>query len=208
MPARTPSFRDCVFINCPFDGEYWPIFEAIVFSVIDSGFVPRSALEEVDSGEVRLHKIFRLIKQSKYTIHDLSRVGLSDDTSLPRFNMPFELGLDLGCREYGQRQLKRKRCLILEAEPHRYKAFLSDIGGQDIRSHKGSPDEAITVVRNWLKTNSGRERVPGPRDIRTRFAGFAAALPRLCDESGLDRHDIQFVEYVTLAEEWIKVAQD
>jgi len=208
VPARGPSFNDCVFLNCPIDSDYWPIFEAIVFSVIDSRFVPRSALEEADSGEVRLHKIFRLIQQCRYAIHDLSRIEFSEDTALPRFNMPFELGLDLGCREYGQRELKRKRCLILEAKPYRYRAFLSDISGQDIRSHNSSPDQAITVVRNWLATTSRRKRVPGPKAIRRRFAGFAAALPTLCEEAQLDRHDVQFVEYVTLAEEWIKTAPE
>ena len=46
-PARTrgPRFADCVFVNCPFDAEYWPIFEAIVFGILDCGFTPRSALE-------------------------------------------------------------------------------------------------------------------------------------------------------------------
>ncbi len=34
-----------VFINCPFDGEYSALFEAIVFATVCCGFVPRSALE-------------------------------------------------------------------------------------------------------------------------------------------------------------------
>jgi hypothetical protein len=34
-----------VFINCPFDDTYKPIFEAIVFVVNDLGFVAGCALE-------------------------------------------------------------------------------------------------------------------------------------------------------------------
>jgi len=68
-----PRFIDSVFINCPFDREYWPIFEGIVFCIIRCGFVPRCALEEADSGQVRLEMIQRIIRNCQYTIHDLSR---------------------------------------------------------------------------------------------------------------------------------------
>ena len=97
MSSSRPRFTDSVFINCPFDVEYAPIFEAIVFCILDCGFIPRCALEEADSGTFRLNKIQKIIRRSEYTIHDLSRVELSTDTRLPRFNMPFELGLDLRC---------------------------------------------------------------------------------------------------------------
>jgi hypothetical protein len=111
---RHPRFSDSVFINCPFDVEYGPIFEAIVFCVLDYGFVPLRALEETDSGTFRLNKIQEITRRSEYTIHDLSRVELNLDTRLPRFNMPFELGLDIGCRMDGSGQARRKKCLILE----------------------------------------------------------------------------------------------
>ena len=32
-----------VFINCPFDEQYKPLFHAAVFAVIDCGFIPRCA---------------------------------------------------------------------------------------------------------------------------------------------------------------------
>jgi hypothetical protein len=35
----TPIRRNHVFINCPFDRTYKPIFDAIVFAVRDLGFV-------------------------------------------------------------------------------------------------------------------------------------------------------------------------
>jgi hypothetical protein len=203
MAASKPKFADSVFINCPFDDDYWPIFEAIVFCVLDAGFTPRCALEEADSGQVRLDKICRIIRSTQYGIHDLSRTEPSPTTALPRFNMPFELGLDLGCRTYGSAPLKRKKLLVLDAEPYRYQAFISDIAGQDIRPHRNSPDEAITVVRHWLRTASGRTTVPGASAIKRRFIAFTSALPDLCERSGVDPDDLQFVEYAKLAELWL-----
>ncbi len=57
------------------------------------------------------------------------------DGDLPRFNMPFELGLDLGCRDFGSLDLATKQCLILEREPYRYQLVLSDIAGNDVQAH-------------------------------------------------------------------------
>ena len=204
MAARAPKFADAVFTNCPFDRDYWPLFEALVFCVVDCGFVPRCALEEPDSGEVRVRRIQSLVSGSLYSIHDISRVQLSP--VYPRFNMPFELGLDLGCRAFGTGRAKRKRCLILDTEPYRYQQFLSDIAGQDIRAHGDSPDALISVVRNWLRGVSRRVSIPGPERIKGRFARFSAILPEYCDRLGLDRADIQFPEYVTIVEEWLRTA--
>lgn len=205
MRRHSPRFSDSVFINCPFDKPYWPLFEAMVFCIIDCGFVPRSALEDADSGTIRLNKILGILRGSQYAIHDLSRVELGSDSFLPRFNMAFELGLDLGCRTFGTRTVKRKRCLILDTEQFRYRAALSDISGQDIRTHHNSPDEALTIVRQWLRTTSRRTTIPGSRLIKSRFTAFNQELPLLCDQLGLDRLDLQFVEYVTLVGEWLRM---
>lgn len=201
---RSPSFADSVFINCPLDDRYWPIFEAIVFCVVDCGFVPRSALEQIDSGDVRVLKIRHLIAGSKYAIHDISRIDVSRSAPLPRFNMPFELGLDLGCRYFGNEPLKSKKCLILEEEQYRYQQVLSDIAGQDIRAHGGSQDRAITVVREWLRNASSRTTLPGPNHIKAHFRNFGHILPEFADRFGLDRDDLQFADYVLLIEEWLK----
>ncbi|HVT02176.1 MAG TPA: hypothetical protein VHL58_02245 [Thermoanaerobaculia bacterium] len=95
MPYRKKSSRlpadyaRNVFINCPFDEEYKPIFEAIIFTVMVCGFRPLSARQRLDSSEIRLHKIIDLIASSRLAIHDLSR---AEPTTLPRFNMPFGAG--------------------------------------------------------------------------------------------------------------------
>ena len=203
MARRAPRFADCVFINCPFDEQYWPLFEAIVFCILDCGFTPRCALEDSDSGELRLAKICALVRGSRYGIHDISRIELSEESELPRFNMPFELGLDLGSKTYGAPKLHRKKLLVLDSKPYRYQASISDIAGHDIRVHANSPDAAIVVVRHWLMTASGRKNIPSASTIKQQFLNFTSALPQLCDKTGVDRDDLQFVEYVVLAEAWL-----
>jgi hypothetical protein len=112
---RHDEYDRNVFINCPFDSEYTPLFEAIVFAVNDAGFRPTCARERLDSSQVRLQKIFELISSSRYSIHDLSRTGLDETSSLPRFNMPLELGIDLGCKAFSG-DCSDKSLLIFDSE--------------------------------------------------------------------------------------------
>jgi hypothetical protein len=201
MARRRDAFADSVFINCPFDDEYWPVFEALVFTVVACGFTPRCALEELDSGTVRLTKIQRIIRARRFGVHDLSRVELGAANSLPRFNMPFELGLDIAAKAFGPGRTRQKQFLILDSIPYRYQQFISDISGRDIRCHDGSPDRAIDVCRNWLRNASGK-RVPGPVAIKRQFAQFVRWLPENCERNGFDREDLLLVEYVEMAQQW------
>lgn len=203
MSRTSPAFSGSVFINCPFDTDYLPIFEAIVFTVVAADFWPRCALETLDSGTVRLSKIQRLIAGCRYGIHDLSRVELGAATQLPRFNMPFELGLDIAASVFGAKALKSKRFLILDAKPYRYQQFISDISGQDIHSHHGVPDTAIEVTRNWLRSTSGRTAMLGPLAIKRQYSQFVQWLPEYCAQAGFDRKNLLFVEYVAMARQWV-----
>ena len=127
---------DDVFINCPFDLEYNPTFRALVFAIYACGFRPRSALELDDGGQTRIEKLFNLIDACRYGIHDLSRTELDAKHGLPRFNMPFELGIFLGAKRFGAGQ-KAKRALILDIDRYRYQKFISDLAGMDIHEHGG-----------------------------------------------------------------------
>jgi hypothetical protein len=198
------SRNDSVFINCPFDATYQPLFEVIVFTVIACGFVPRCALEEADGGDVRIEKLVRLIRGCRFAIHDLSAVELSTN-QLPRFNMPFELGLDFGCKRFGGGKVDgRKQLLIMDREQYRYQQFLSDIAGQDIRAHQHDINAAAGVVRHWLRTASKRTNIPGDAFIRDQFAAFSSALPDLCQKGGLDRNALQYVDYADLVASWLR----
>ena len=201
MPAHA---NRNVFINCPFDTSYQTLLYAVVFAVHDCGFVARSALEVVDTGEVRIQKIQRLIRDSRYGIHDISRTELDSDTNLPRFNMPLELGLFMGARVFGGAEQQRKIVLVLEhTKYHVYRNDCSDIAGQDVQAHGGDPKRAVTIVRNWLSTHA-KTPMPSGKIMGSRFDSFNAALPTMCNEADLDIDDLTFTDYTSLVVKWLK----
>jgi len=189
MPAA-PSAS--VFINCPFDKQYQPIFDAIVFCVVACGFEPRCTLELTDAGEVRIENIYRLIAQCNHSIHDISRTEVEDQPyRLPRFNMPLELGIFLGAKRFGGRS-SRKRCLIMDRAPYRYKRFISDIGGQDIKAHYTRPVNAIRHVRDWLQSAPGKAAIPGGTKIWHDYQRFRRELPIIAEEAQLESGTVYF----------------
>ncbi len=197
------SYASNVFLNFPFDPGYEPMRNAILFVVHDCGFVPRCALEMDDSGDVRFEKILRLIDQSKYGIHDICRTELDPVNHLPRFNMPLELGVFLGARRFGTQRQKGKTCLIVDSEPYRYQKFISDISGNDIQTHNGSPETAIQVVRNWLASRSGRQRIPGGSTIQRRYEKFIDDLPEMCADAQIDLEELTYYDYATFIPAWL-----
>ena len=168
-----------VFVNCPFDFRYQKLFRAVIFTVIDCGFSPRCALELNDSSVERLDKIFNMIADCRLSIHDISRTQLDSKNRLPRFNMPFELGMFLGAKRFGNRKQKSKNCLILDTEKYRYQKFISDIGGKDIDAHGNDILKAIRVVRNWLAAYS-KVIIPGASSIHKKYMDFLSQLPQQC----------------------------
>ncbi len=202
MPVDT--YSRSVFLNFPFDPVYDKIFEAITFAVSDCGFSPCCAKEHEDGGQPRIQKIQRLIGQCRFGIHDISRTELDTVNNLPRFNMPFELGLFLGARRWGPRQQRRKIALILDREPNRYQKFLSDIAGQDIRAHENKPDEVIRAVRNWLSNNSRHMAMPSGSIVYRRYLAFTQDLPALCTAQKLVVADLTFNDLCRSIAAWIK----
>ena len=124
---------------------------------------PRIAKERSDAGEPRVEKILELVASSKYSIHDLSRCQAREGGEYYRLNMPFELGLDFGCRRFGAGRLARKVILVLEQERFRYQAAISDLAGSDVEAHHGDHAVAVRKVRNWLAGIGGFERIGGAR---------------------------------------------
>ena len=165
------SYDSNVFVNCPFDERFLPLLRPLLFTIIYLDLNPRIALERTDSGESRLEKIVQLIRESKYSIHDLSRSEANAAGELYRLNMPFELGLDHGCRLFGSAKFRQKMSLVLESKPHRYKAAISDLSGADIECHHDEPYKMIGVVRNWLKSVCLPTAV-GPARIEAAFTQF------------------------------------
>ncbi len=204
--AKVPKdFEKNVFINCPFDAAFNPLFEAIVFAVHDIGFRPRCAREASNAGQFRLSKIMDIISDCKYSIHDLSRTEVDITSGLPRFNMPLELGLDLGCKRFGRPFQKEKVCLVLDVEHYRYQQFISDISGQDIKAHEGDEAKVIKIVRDWLRLEIDPSIfiVPGGAKIFQRYRKFQKALPSLCRTFGYDPKSLEFVDFSFAVAEWI-----
>lgn len=203
MPAQAP-FAKNVFINCPFDQGFYTLLRPLLFTVIYAGFNPRLALEHMDSGQPRIKKIVELVRESKYAIHDLSRIQAKKAGEYFRLNMPFELGLDIGCREFGKGKCSGKRCLILEKEPYRYQAAISDLSSSDIRAHGDVPEELVAAVRDWLNCEAGA-RLPGPSRVWDTFNEFMADNYDILTEKGFTDQDIQRLpipELVTYMKEW------
>lgn len=201
--TEAPLYDLSVFINCPFDPPYWPLFEAIVFSVFECGFFPRCSLETDDGSQVRIQKINGLIGNCRLAIHDISRTESDGNPPLPRFNMPLELGIFMGAKEFGNREQKRKAAVIMDAEPYRYQRFVPDIAGQDIRAHAGEVLGAITHVRNFLLSYSPSfQALPGPERVAERYADFQEELPDLCAVLHVNPAKLTFLDLTRLIHAW------
>lgn len=183
------------------------MFEALVFAVHDCGFVARCALEVDDGSQVRIDKIQQIIAACRLGIHDISRTELDPTWGLLRFNMPLELGLFLGAKRYGTGDQRRKLGLILDREPFRYQKFCSDIAGQDPRSHSGEPHEAVKTVRDWLRnvTSTSDVVIPSGSLMVERYEAFQRAVPLTCEKLKLDRDELLFNDFTTVATEWLKL---
>jgi hypothetical protein len=206
--AKQPASK-AVFINCPFDDGFKPIFRAIVFTIISSGYFPRCALDATDGAEIRVSKIAKMIGECDWGVHDLSRVEV-DPGGVPRFNMPMELGIHLGARLFGTGRHRRKRALILEAESHRYDAALSDISGQDIAVHANDPAEAIRRVRNWLSEHRmpPEPPLPGAAAMQGDYQSFQTEVDTLLAARRLDPLDeLPHSDFLFAVRDWIATRQ-
>src|SRR6185295_6928929 len=133
-----------VFLNVPFDEEYSPLFLALIAGLAALGRTPRCVLEVPSGGRNRLERIFGLIASCGASIHDLSRVTLSDHLNVPRFNMPFELGI-----AYSLSQLKPHSFFVFEEKAFRLQASLSDLSGHEGAEHEG-PLPCIPLQTNRM----------------------------------------------------------
>lgn len=207
MPGA--EFERSVFINCPFDKDYAPILQAILFCIVDLEFIPRLATERMDSAENRLSKIREMIESSKYSIHDLSRCQATRSGEHFRLNMPFELGVDYGCRTYFGDGRDQKKILIMEEKQYRYQAALSDLSGCDIQAHAADFGKAQRKVRNWLVTEAGARR-DAPAVILARYVKFQEWHYEKQLAAGFSEADIQDYptnELLDAMSEWVSIGR-
>jgi hypothetical protein len=198
-PATSP---EDVFVNCPFDVDYRDMFRALIFAVFACGFRPRSARELDDSGQMRMDKLYTLIGECRYGIHDISRTELDPIHKLPRFNMPLELGIFMGAKYYGKPPQREKRLLILDTEQYRYQRYISDLAGMDIHAHDAAPEQAITQIRDWLG-NVSRRPLPGGQKVVELYRKFLLALPTLAAGLELDAATATYVDFERMLGSWL-----
>jgi hypothetical protein len=130
---------------------------------------------------------------------------LDPDTKLPRFNMPFELGLFLAAKAFGSNQQKNKVALIFDSEGYRYRKSLSDISGQDIAIHDGKPEKAIHEVRNWLDNcQRGDASLPGGSHIVDMHRSFMEQLPAASEKIKLKADELTYADVCRSMERWFK----
>ena len=128
------------------------------------------------------------------------------DEDLPRFNMPFELGMFLGAHRFGDRWVAKKAFTIFDREAFRYQRALSDIAGQDIRVHGCDAQRASEGTRDWLSHQTVRNiRIPGAAAIWALYQDFIAELPALAAAALQDDAELTFNERRYFASEWLGI---
>jgi len=118
--------------------------------------------------------------------------------------MPFELGIDYGCRQY-LRGKKEKKILILEEQKYRYQQAISDLAGCDIEAHEGDFQKAVPKVRNWLVSEAGIVAA-GSKRILGAYADFQEWYYKKQLSAGFSDEDIQdypTAELVAAIQDWI-----
>jgi hypothetical protein len=203
---KHPDYDVNVFINCPFDDAYEPLFRAMVFTIFSCGFIPQCAKGESNQN-LRFQRIIELVGECRYGLHDLSRIDVG---VMPRNNMPLELGVFIGCQRFGSKFDYEKEYLILDSDAHRYNQHTSDIKADDAEYHENDPDKIIERVRDWLATRPFRNRthhIPGADWLVERYVRFNAEAPALCAELSLTFSRLKFNEFCIITTEWLNVQQ-
>ncbi len=118
---------------------------------------------EIPGSARRLDRILNLIRTCRYSFHDLSRVEISaTPPAMPRFNMPFELGLAVAIAKLRPR---KHEWFVFEAVKHRIDKSLSDLGGTDPYIHRGTPHGLLSALTSALSRSRHRPTVIQPANV-------------------------------------------
>ena len=161
-----------VFINCPYDAQYEPLFDAIVFAVVCCGFHPRSAKESHSVATARMERVFDAIFGSSYSIHDLSRCQGEGEELLARFNMPLELGIAMATRRAAGEGARQHEWMVLVPENAPYARFVSDLAGFDPFRYDGQVESLVKRVIGWLVTRPGALEGVRPSPVIAKLEEF------------------------------------
>lgn len=174
------SSNRCVFINCPFDDEYLEMFHAIFFVVKCFGFEPECAKDySANQQKKRMDNICELVLKCKYAIHDISRTesNIVRGREMPRFNMPFELGLSMGANLRLPKK-KRTKILIFDKEAYDYDVYFSDLKAYDISCHNNNVDTFVSILAQnmdiWV--DSTLAEYVSAKTVKKKYQAYKAFL--------------------------------
>lgn len=198
-----PFDTNC-FINCPFDKSYTKrLLKPIAFTVLSMGFNPQVSENTNSGGKSRIDYITELIKDSKIGIHDLSRLDLSE-AGYPRFNMPFELGLDMGIQKSGIDSYQNKVIYFMDEKSHRYNIALSDIAGFDpVVIHGKSPEKIVRGLREAFYKTFKNPSLPTGTKVWLDYMKSISDIRLHLDISDIDFKNMQISEYSHWVSQWL-----
>jgi hypothetical protein len=177
VPSQDRFVRQNVFLNVPFDFRYSPLFTTVVGGLAALGREPHCVLEVPSDGQNRLERIYGLIASCGASIHDLSRISLSGTLRVPRFNMPFELGI-----AYALSRQQTHQFFVFEAREHRLQASLSDMNGHDPQIHGETQSGILRCILNCFGTPEGAPSFSVLMSLTRRLNHMVAGLQQ---EQGL-----------------------
>jgi hypothetical protein len=179
MPGREPRRRPeryYVFLNVPYDRGFENLYLAYIAGLSAFGLIPRATLE-IPTSRRRLERILKLIQECPYSIHDLSRVQLDARAPrVPRFNMPFELGLAVA-----QNAGKPETWYICETVLHRISKSLSDLNGTDVRIHRGTVRGVLAALCDIFVRKT---RQPSVQEMYRIYLVLRRNLPAIMRRAG------------------------
>jgi len=180
MPARKrrrSAERNYVFLNVPYDSAFENLYLAYIAGLSVLGLIPRATLE-IPTSRRRLQRIADLIGQCAYSIHDLSRVQLDVNAPrVPRFNMPFELGLAVA-QDAGSRG---ESWYVCETVPYRISKSLSDLNGTDVRIHGGTVKGVFGALCDIF---ARKTRQPSVQEMYRIYLVLRRSLPNIMRQAG------------------------
>jgi hypothetical protein len=175
-PKLAPSD---VFINLPFDSDYEPLFLAMIAGLVSLGLNPRSVVQ-ISSSTDRLRRLLEIVQECPFSIHDLSRVQRSGKGRfrVPRFNMPFEMGLAAAVCMTPSGATRQWR--VIEAVRHRVGHSCSDVDGYNAEIHGGTIRGMFEALSN-IFPDPPKAPLTQPDDmlwVYRRLKQFRGGLPR------------------------------
>jgi hypothetical protein len=146
-----------VFLNIPYDKPFEKLYLAYIVGLVELGLTPKVTLG-IPGGAARIDRIFDLLKSCRYSVHDLSRVGVDrKPPPTPRFNMPFELGLAFA---WPKLTPGTHDFFVFESIHRRVQKSLSDLSGTDCNIHQGTPKGIMRELLNAFARRQNRPTVP------------------------------------------------